>query len=170
MKYVLTGILGVFDAVLLWILIGALQSGGPRWLVHDPADAWSTPVTVVWGVITLFIVVTAVLMLLQFTVRVDYYPDRLRTRRFLVFRTLWLTDATSIRFQDVNVALPAPGGKRRYVKVLRVFGKHRKITVADGQTNYDGAMAVIDQWVRARPELVRGGNAEAFFERRGVLS
>ena len=77
------------------------------------------------------------------TERITYVPERVRARR---------TSPAVLRFDAVTPATP------------------RSVRITSGGGHFGRVLAVVDQWVRQRPELVADDTTRELFEGRGALT
>lgn len=165
-KYVAAPVILLFDAFLLATLVRGV-------IALDPSAGLSgmgpTGVAIWWIVVGPISLGLLYLGIFAFTLRMDFYPDLVRMRKVLFFKTLYVADMEKIFWGSFRTSTGYAGSPATAASRIRIVGPRRAAFLDVQLKGYDEAMEVVDGWVRRRPELVRGTNAERTFVGRGVL-
>jgi hypothetical protein len=162
-------VLLLFDVAFAWGIVAAIATGDPGWQIRSALDPGPRGEIVWWVVMGPVQVGLFALTALLFRLRMEFSPDRVRTRRVLRWHTIRLEEMTEIVFRDATVH----GGRLGTGVIPRLLVRSRSGRRAFLQpwlTNVGPALRVVDEWVRIRPELVRGKDTEQWYVDRGALS
>lgn len=165
MRFVLTPVAALF-AVLGWYAIGALLLG------HSNGMSVGTRVLVLL-IVVLPTVTATVAMLIGPALKETFTPTTIRARG--IGRTHTIELATASRIRQVRAAVHTGRGTVPVGRLQITGDRTHKIpmnAILDPTlTHFDAAMAILDEWVRQRPELVADDvAARDVFVGRGVLS
>lgn len=165
-KYLAAPVIWFVDFFLLATLVKGIVERDPSAAL---GGAGPLGTLIYWVVVTPISLGLLYLSIFVLTLRMDFYPDRVRARKTLFFKTLYVAEMTRIYWGSYHTSTGYAGSRATTASRLRIMGQRRAAFLDTSLTNFDEAMKVVDVWVRTRPELVRETDAERTFIGRGVL-
>lgn len=162
---------GVFFLALSWTIVDSVVHGDPARDLSGVSGPVGT--TIAWLVVLTFWFLTGMTVLVLAGMREVFTPEGVSVRAAFRSRRLALADVKEVRVTQVGVHT---GSVLGVIPLGRIAvdpepGRSRVRAVLNaGMSNTDEAMSILDEWVRARPDIIRQDEARELFRSRGALA
>lgn len=168
-------VLAVFEVGLIIGVGRSLVRGDPRAMFGDSA---STALLVVgWCLAMLFLVLLSGALVWLLTYKVTITDQEVSTSAFFRTSRLRFADTGRITFvpERVRARRTSPAVLRfdaadRRGTATTTVATPRNVRITSGGGHFGRVLAVVDQWVHQRPELVADETTRELFESRGALT